>query len=272
MANPFFAEVYGVFAGTVGLDVTAGDPMYFDGTNWVLADSTDNTKFAEAFVVESFKSGERGILCTGGILVDTDAPYTQGVNQYLSTTATTITATTETRPTGALNLMQILGFAVDTSTLKLFTPPLHEVTVNCSPMPDPDSIFSQNLDYTGVLLTAVTQAVGYTFMVPQNMVENVIEYLWFTNGAGAPALDSTNTYTIDVSAGINSDTNTVGGDGIASTAMTLTDNDVARQDVSAAFTSNLNPGRIVGIDVEKDAETTAHDPLMLSFAVVLRCV
>ena len=103
MADPHVEQATDKFAATVGSTaVTAGDMVYFDGTDWELADADDNTKFVEAVAVNSYASGDVGVLCRSGIINDTDAPFTQGNSMYLSATAGAITAT---RPTGAENLI-----------------------------------------------------------------------------------------------------------------------------------------------------------------------
>lgn len=271
MADPYFGEAWGFTGITIGsTNVTAGDALYFDGTDWELADADDNTKFTELFAAETYDSGARGIGVVGGILVDTDAPYTQGQSMYLDTTAGAITAT---RPTGAENLMQVLGFCVSTSEVKMSCPPLHEETISLSPINDGTAANSQRNDFTGVLLAAAAEAAGYTFMVPQNMVENVIQYLWWT-GVGT-ALDTSDTYTIDVSGGVDDETNTATTDGITAAALTVAADDLNRADVSNAFDASglLAPGNIISVDVDKAAEGTGgDDPLMLACVVVLRCV
>lgn len=83
------------------------------------------------------------------------------------------------------------------------------------------------------------------------------------------------TYTIDVSGGIDDETTTTTTDGITAAALTVADNDLNRADVSAAFdgTGLLAPGNIIGVDVDKAAEGTAgDDPLMLACVVVLLVV
>ena len=116
MADPHVEQAQDKFAATIGSTaVTAGDMVYFDGTDWELADADDNTKFAEAVAVNTYASGDVGVLCRSGIIRDTDAPYTQGNSMYLSTTAGDITAT---RPTGAENLMQVVGFCLDTERVE----------------------------------------------------------------------------------------------------------------------------------------------------------
>ena len=274
MADPHFSEVYGVFGATVGVGLTAGDPIFFDGTNWVLADAADNTKFAEAFIVESFRSGERGVACMGGILVDTDAPYTQGQSQYLSTTATTITVITSTRPTGAENLAQIVGFSLSTSELKLNIPPLSERTINLMfPYIVSGAPQDRDNDFFGVLLDDTAAEVGATFMCPQNLVENVISYLWWT-GTGT-LLDATDTYTFDVSGGVDDETTTATTDTIAAASLAVAANDIARADVSAGFDGSglLKPGNLIGVAVKKDNEgSVGDDPIMCNVSVVYRYV
>ena len=273
MAAPYMAEIFGPVAILIGsTDVVAGDALYYDGTDWELADADDKTKFAELIATDSFSSGENGVGCVGGVLVDVDAPFTQGNSMYLSATAGAITAT---RPTGAENLAQIIGYCLSTKEVKVFIPPLHEETINQAPMTDGTAVYAQNTDWTGVLLGAASEAAGYSFMVPQNMVERVIEYLWWTVGASSPALDASDTYTIDVSGGVDDETTTTTSDGIAAAALTVADNDLNRADVSAAFdgTGLVAPGNILGVDVDKAAEGAAgDDPLMLGLVCVYRCV
>jgi hypothetical protein len=273
MADPYFAEVYGVFGVTVGsTDVTAGDPVYFDGTDWELADSADNTKFAEAFMVETFKTTERGVACMGGVLVDTDAPYTQGNSIYLSTTATTITVNTATRPTGAENLAQILGYAVSTSEVKMAIPPLHEETINLMfPYQVSGAPQDRDNDFCGIGLDDTSAEVGATFMCPQNLVENVISYLWWV-GTGT-ALDASDTYVFDVSGGIDDETTSATTDTIAAAALTVAANDIARADVSAGFDGAgiAKPGNLIGAVVKKAAEGTGgDDPIMCCISFVYR--
>ena len=275
MADPYVRQARGVFSATVGVAVTAGDPVFFDGTNWLLADSTDETKFAEAFAVNTLIANDRGNLCTSCIIVDTDAPYTQGGQIYLSTTATVITANTETRPTGANNLIQVLGFALSTSELKMEAKAPYEFHMSLSPMADAAAALLQNLDYTGVALEAAAEAAGYGCMVPQNAISLEVAYLWWTTKAGGATLDASDTYTIDVSAGVDDETVTATEDGIAAAALTVAADDLNRADVSAAFNTAgiIQPGNVLGIDVDKAAEGAGcDDPIMLTCHLVFLVV
>ncbi len=227
---------------------------------------------AEAFAVNSHVSGAVGNACLGGVLVDTDAPYTQAGQQYLSTTAGDITAT---RPTGANNLVQVLGVALSTTELQLAIRFPYEFHVSLAPLGDGASAAIQNLDYTGFSLEATSEAVGYTVMVPQNAISLEIAYLWWTTPAGGATLDGTDTYTIDVSAGVDDETVTATEDGIAAAALTVAADDLNRADVSAAFNTAgiVQPGNIMGIDVDKAVEGSAcDDPVMLTCHLVFLCV
>jgi hypothetical protein len=271
MADPHVEQATDKFAATIGSTaVTAGDMVYFDGTDWELADADDNTKYAEAVAVNSYASGDVGVLCRSGIIRDTDAPYTQGNTMYLSATAGEITAT---RPTGAENLMQVVGNCIDTSRVIFEIKAPYEITVNLSPMTDGTAAYSQYGDFTGVLLAAASEAGGYTFMVPQNTVGNVIQYLWWS-GVGT-ALDASDTYTIDVSSGVDDETTTTTTDGITAAALTVASADINRADVSAAFdgTGIIKPGNVVAVDVDKAAEGSGgDDALLLCCSVVLLVV
>ena len=272
MADPYVRQSRGVVQAKIGSTaVVAGDLVYFDGTDWELADADDNTKFAEAIAVHSYKSGEEGTLCTAGIIVDTDAPYTQGSSYYLSATAGALTAT---RPTGAENLCQIVGFGLSTTELKADIQPLHEETINLmfpyvvSGAPD-----DRDNDYLGKGLDDTSAEVGSAFMCPQNEVELVIAYLWWC-GTGT-LLDSGDTYTIDVSGGIDDETTSTTTDGITAASLAVAANDLNRADVSNAFDGAglLKPGNVLGVAIKKDAEgSEGDDPIMLCLSLVIRCV
>lgn len=271
MADPYVRQARGVFTGTIGSTATpAGSPVYFDGTDWELADADDNTKYAEAITVNSYKAGEVGALCRSCIIVDTDAPYTQGDQYFLSATAGSITAT---RPTGANNLVQVLGFGLSTSSLYVDIPPVKEMIVNLNLNSDGTAAHSQYGDFTGVLLAAASEAAGGSIEVPANCVGLEIAHLWWC-GVGT-ALDTSDTYTIDVSAGVDDETTSATTDGIAAAALTCAASDINKADVSAAFdaTGIVEAGNIMSIDIDKAAEgTSGDDPLMLCITFVFKVV
>ena len=276
MADPHVEQARDKFSATIGsTDVVAGDMLYFDGTDWELADATDNTKFAEAMAVNTYDSGDVGVLCRGGIIRDTDAPYTQGAAMFLSaSTAGDITATRINVTTTAEALNQTVGFVIDTGRVAIDIKPLHEETINLQ-FPYTESAAPQDFEgeFHGVGLDDTDAAVGAAFMVPQNCVAFQQAYLWWC-GTGT-LLDTSDTYTIDVSGGVDDETTTATTDGITAASLAVAANDIAVADVSAAFdgTGLVAPGNVVGVDVKKAAEGAGgDDPIMLCLSVVIECV
>ncbi len=268
MADPFLRQTRGSIGITIGsTDVKAGDLLYFDGTDWEKADADDNTKHAELIATSPQSAGEVSVGCREAIIVDTDAPYTQGGAQYLSATAGAIT---ETKPTGAENLNQVVGFALSTSEIAVEcrVPVEHTISVsfpynvNAAPQ-DRDN------DFMGLGLDDTSAEVGVSVEVPPNAINvAVFARLWWC-GTGT-ALDTGDTYTIDVSGGIDDETTSATQDGISAAALTVAANDLANADVSAAFdgTGLVAPGNILGIAVKKAAEgATGDDPIILSISM-----
>jgi len=275
MADPYLRQARGVFTGTVGSTaVTAGSPVYHDGTDWELADATDNTKYAEAIAINSFAAGETGAFCRSCVIMDIDtSAYTQGSTYYLSATAGSITAT---RPTGANNLVQVLGYGLSANELYVDIPPVKETQLDITiKAAEATAAMGVNGDWVGILLAAAADACGGCSMIPQNTVGLVAAYLWWTDGVSSPALDASDTYTIDVSAGVDDETTTTTTDGITAAALTVADNDLNRADVSAAFdaTGIIEPGNAITVDVNKAAEgASGDDPLMLTCNIILLTV
>ncbi|KKN01700.1 hypothetical protein LCGC14_1125050, partial [marine sediment metagenome] len=177
MADPYVRQARGVFTGTVGSTaLSAGDPVYFDGTDWELADASDNTKFAEAIATNNYVSGEIGTFCVSCIVVDIDAPYTQGDNYFLSETAGAVP--TATRPTAKASLRQVVGFGLSTSELRMGILPVREqhmwVNTQSSLVAAEITIVLDSGNFAGPYSNADGEVVYLTFACPQNCVG--IEY------------------------------------------------------------------------------------------------
>ena len=175
---PFVREPVGFFTATTGVDLIAGDLVYFDGTNWLKADADDNTKYAEAMAINNSSSGEVAGLCTGCILVDNDAPFTQGDQFYLSATAGAITAT---RPTANGNLRQLCGYSLSTSELRIEIGMVKELPVTYNANPGTAAAGGLQWDtgnYISVTTNADDEDVGFTFAYPENGVGVEIAYLY----------------------------------------------------------------------------------------------
>jgi hypothetical protein len=272
LADPFVTEPKTLFTGKVGsTQVKAGQAVYFDGTDWELADADDNTKYAEGIAVNTYESGAAGVFARGGIIVDTDAPYTLGDQHYLSTTAGAITAT---RPTGAVNLCQVIGEAFSTSEIYFDIPPVRELVVDIQyPYVGHAAPQDNDNDFYGVGFDDTSAVAAGGFMVPQNVVGLAVAYTWWA-GTGV-ALDTSDTYTFDASAGVDDETTSATPDGILAAALTVAANDLARGTVTTGLDGSgiIEPGNYVGIAVQKAAEGSGgDDPIMLGTHVVLLAV
>lgn len=193
MADPYVRQARGIFTGTVGdTALTAGDAVYFNSTIWDPADASAATTFAEAFAVNSVAAGELGVFATSGILVDIDAPYTQGDQYYLSETAGDVTAT---RPTTAASLRQLVGFGLSTSELRLEVAMVHELPMSynfTSNQTDTNGQIDSG-NYIATTMNADNEDAGATFAVPENAVGIEIAYLYtvFEAVTGATDFDIT---------------------------------------------------------------------------------
>ena len=272
MADPFVTEPKILFTGKVGsTQVKAGQAVYFDGTDWELADADDNTKYAEGIAVNTYESGAAGVFARGGIIVDTDAPYTLGDQHYLSTTAGAITAT---RPTGAVNLCQVIGEAFTTSEIYFDIPPVRELVVDIQyPYTGGSAPGDADNDFYGIGFDALAAIAAGGFMVPQNVVGIKAAYTWWC-GTGV-VLNDDDTFNFDVSGGSDDDTTSAYTDIEALVDLTVAANDLARADVTAGFSTTgiIEAGNYVGIKLQKAAEGSGgDDPIMLGTHVVLLAV
>jgi hypothetical protein len=205
MADPRFIEAWGYVGITVGsTNVIAGDAIYFDGTDWELADADDNTKFAELFAAESYDTGARG--------VGVDLPY--------AVASAAVTA---------------------------------------------------DGDWTGLSMTADSDGAGGTGVFPNSTVGLVVAHLWHYN---EDALASGN-FTLDVSAGKDSDTGTTTTDGVSTTALSeATNDDIGKEIVTTGFdaTGIVEAGNHFGVQVDKQSETGADDYRFHGIEVVVLVV
>src|SRR2546426_1107830 len=134
-SDPLIKEARGLFEVSVDASATtflAGTPIGYNGSAWVKADADANTVgiYARGFCLRSVSAGASATYtmpCAREVVVfDADAPYTVDAKQYLSATVGLIT---ETRPTTAGAIRQVLGQAVTTDTLALNVRGLREVNV-----------------------------------------------------------------------------------------------------------------------------------------------
>src|SRR5947208_16273416 len=117
MALPTLLNAGGTARLTLKSTVSAnvGDLIGHDGTDWVLADA-DARIPAQFMAMETVAVGQAVNVCAVGVLYDSDAPYTVGNDQYLSTAAGAHTATIPTIST-TLTAVQRIAKALTTDTL-----------------------------------------------------------------------------------------------------------------------------------------------------------
>lgn len=243
--------------------VVAGDLLYHDGTAWAKADASAQASYAQLVALESgdgdatdFKDEVEA--APEALIYDADAPYTQDAVQYLSATAGAIT---ETAPTGASDLQQVIGVAQSTDLIQVKIAAPQEVTVQL-----PVASFLGTAAYlvedtgpaSGVSLLAANDSVGYVWHAPRNSVGIQRAILgWSAN----ITLDASDTYTISASSVAAGEANDLLTDSIAAAAFTVTVDEVAEQDIIAGLDAAGfgTPGDWVHIDVDKAAEGTAGD-------------
>jgi len=272
MAELYIRQARGIFTGTVGSTAMAiGAPVYFDGTDWELADADDETKYAEAIAMHDYAIGDVGAFCRSCIIKDIDAStYTQGDQYFLSETAGAIP--TATRPTTDTALKQVLGFGLSTTELYIDIPPVREETLWVDvPYAEGSAAVTIDGDWGGLSMTADADAAHGTQMFPENTVGIEIAYCWGYN----EDLLATGNITFDVSAGVSDESGTGVTDGKASTAVAiLTADDLWRADVTTAFDLDgiVEPGNHFGVDIAKASETSADDFRIHGVAVVIKVV
>ena len=273
MADPYILESRFPRKVTLSSGVTTvvGSLLFHDGTNYALADANDQTKHAQLVALQ-IGTAEQIDAAPYVVLADEDAPFTQDEQQYLSGTAGEIT---ETAPTGASDLIQVVGVAHADDLIEIALRPPQEVTIQM-----PQAAFLATAAYlvvdvgpaAGVALIAVNDSVQYVWQVPRNCVEIVRATLaWSAN----ITLDASDTYTVDTSSAAAGEANDAVTDSIAAAALTVTADNVAEADISAAF--NATGFGIVGdwvhVDIDKAAEGAGgDDPVMYGVALTYRAV
>jgi hypothetical protein len=272
MADPYVRQARNVFTGTIGsTDVEAGDAVYFDGTDWELADASAHTTFAEAFATHSFKIGEVGILCTSCIIVDTDAPYsiTAGQRtQYLSETAGDITATI---PTTNAAVRQVLGYSISTSEVRAEAkmPQLIEqwFAVSAYDTTGEPGLGVVTDNWPGPGIDAASETAYIVGRLPINFVE-LEEALIVTNNTSASTVD----YDFTVAAGYDGASN-AGDTGTAIVAADVdggspADNNLetfsvlTMLDGAGATTGLQGPGRNFAIKIDPDGVASGEQQIL----------
>jgi hypothetical protein len=262
---------------STGVTVSAGQVIYHDGTSYALADASAAASYGQLIALESgdgdatdFKDEINA--APYAVIQDTDAPYTQDASQYLSETAGAIT---ETAPTTAGALNQVLGIAHSTELIEVSIKPPQEVTVSlpiAALLGTAAYLVQDTGPAAGVTLAAVNDAVVYGWHAPRNSIGVVRAVLgWSAN----ITLDASDTYTVDVSSVAAGEANDLLTDNITAASLAVTVDEVAETVITAGFDAAGvgTPGDWVHVDIDKAAEGTAgDDPVIYGCALTYLAV
>lgn len=207
-------------------------------------------------------------------LTDVDAPYTAEGQQYLSETAK---ALTETRPTTALAVAQVVGQAITSSVVDIDISPPKEVSVFVSlstklgsaaavTIVDDKSLFGIEMqDGTGNAIA------HYAVAVPENAV--ALKLVWLYH-ASDEVLDGSDDHKIISYSGAHDEAHDANTDTLTTTDWSTTAaDDINRRDVTAAFNGVFAPGAWLTFSIEKEEEGSAgEDSNILGWVFVFEVV
>ena len=285
MAEITLKEVGPSFSGPAGEAIARGDLLYYSQTNsdWRKAEADGSAEsqifpFAEMVALSSASAdGDAVLMSPNAVLSDIDD------NSFSSTVADTLYlsgtagATTSTRPTGANDIKQVVGQAYGETgttgaTIAVINLTRRHETINLQfPYTEHSAPQDADGDFHGVGLDDTSAAVAACFMVPENATGRIIIAYFWLSGTGT-ALDASDTYTFDASAGVDDETTSATTDGISAAALTVAASDLARKTVTTGLDASgiIEPGNVVGIDIKKAAEGAGgDDPICLCCSVVL---
>ena len=240
-----------VFNVTLNGTVTRRSLLAYDGTNFADADAdwtASNPLYARVVALRDGVSADVIPACYDALFEDDDAPYTLGDKYYLSATAGELTAT---RPTGAINLMQVVGQAVTTSAIRVHIEQLREAELSVNAL-GVDSVFAKldSGNFGGFTVDAQNEVVHFVFATPQNYVSTQIAYLWLAAEAtgGTPTFDFFASGAVD---GDQWDANTQDSTIAGSADEGAAADEIQRTTVTTGLDAAgvMEPGNIVGVRV-----------------------
>jgi len=276
---------------TLNGTVTRGDAIAWNGTGYVRADCNYATTqlYARFIALDNGVSGGEIDACRGCTIYDGDAPFsTTNTVVYISATATSGNTLTETRPTTAGDVIQIVGQNVDTYRRQIFVNPPHfeedfleGYVYNCQTAArertDLEMIVAAPIqdtttdEWAGIDVDAARVAGIFTFRFPSNIIA-----LEAANVLIDTQANTTLDMDVTVVACYDNDTNT-GDAGTTTTGLTTSaspaDNQVQTINIkpcmsSTAETGFVRAGRTVGIRLDPDAGDFLLLGLYLRYLVV----
>ena len=257
-------------------DLKEGDFVYFDGTDWELADNDDHTKYAQLVVISNVKSGKLFAGARNGIIYDADAPYTQGGAVYVTAPAGSPSSAnfTQTRPSTAGNLVQVVGYAVSTSKFVFNIAVPREQTMHFPLIRATSAAASLDSGIFSAIATldAQNETGDFIFSIPENAIS--IAAAWVLLSAEASA--GTPTFAVTTNTGLN---NTQWDAVTADTSLSgvafegTSADDLARKDVTGGMdaTNIFKSSAIGAMRITKDDAGTDIS-LLWGLQIVFRVV
>lgn len=254
--------------------------LSWDGTNIVPADADAIATYAQFIALrkgdgataDPDHGSARVAVARRARLYDDAAGFTANAPIYLSGTAG---AYTQTRPSGAGDLRQVVGWAFTTKYAEINIKAPTEVEVVGQEALLVSTAARLVLDTGpggGIVLAAAADAVAYAVQIPENAVGIVAGHLMFSANI---TLDASDTYTVSVSSGLEAEAHDVVTDSIAASPFTVTADELGRIDLTSGLNvaGIVKPGGQLFIRITKAAEGSAGDdpvvfPPTVTFTVV----
>lgn len=166
MAEPVVTNAEGIARLTLKAGVTAkvGDLIGHDGTDWVLADA--DGRIPATFMAMQYGVGEAISVCRGGVLFDSDAPYTAGADQ-----SATAGAHTPTIPAASatLTVLQRVGKALTTDTMAFDLGKPKPIIMRATASVDPANLTGNSVANTAVTVTGAAANDVVTAIPPNDL-------------------------------------------------------------------------------------------------------
>ena len=147
-----------------GVTAKVGDLIGHDGADWVLADA--DGRIPASCMAMQYLAGDATLklaVCQAGTLYDSDAPYVNGTDQYVSNTAGAHT-TTMPAASATLTILQRIGKALSTTELAFDLNRRGSTELRATAAVDPannasDAVSNNAVALTGLLTTDYIRGV-----------------------------------------------------------------------------------------------------------------
>tara|TARA_Y100000310_G_scaffold271090_1_gene285384 strand:+ start:3581 stop:4408 length:828 start_codon:yes stop_codon:yes gene_type:complete len=267
-------DIGGVVHLTLNGTVKRGESLAHNGTNWVKADATDaaTNLYAQYIALESGVSGDLITACKQCTLSDADAPWTANGTLYVSATAG---ALTQTRPATNGDVIQVVGRALDTNTIRveIQAPREIEVFIPCPPYNALSGVEAHTADGTTNEWAGAdvdTDAVGGVFVsrMPSGMVGAPLAADLIVDTQASTALDIDVTFVAAYDGAANTGDAGTTQTGLTS-ATTTADNKIHKVSILSGMDADFAKAGInFGVAVDADAGDFLLLQLYMRYLVV----